>query len=139
MGIQKLAALLGVAAKPLNPAFGVERPRLVAKIDEAACIGCAKCIPPCPVDAILGTSKHLHTVITTECTGCELCIAPCPVDCISMQAAISNTWTHEDATRSRRRYQAKIQRLNRLETEKAERLQRQKQLLNKLKQTKTAF
>ena len=138
-GIQKLATLLGVAAKPLSPEFGVERARLVAKINEAACIGCTQCIPPCPVDAILGASKHMHTVIASECTGCELCIAPCPVNCISMEPADSQAWSNADALRSRQRYQAKVQRLHRLETEKAERLQRQKTLLAKVKQTKTSF
>jgi Na+-translocating ferredoxin:NAD+ oxidoreductase subunit B len=69
---------------PLNPANGIEAPPLVAVIDEAACIGCVKCLPPCPVDAIVGARKQMHTVITALCTGCELCIAPCPVDCISM-------------------------------------------------------
>jgi len=139
IGIEKLAGLLNVAAKPLSAEFGVERPRLVAQINEAECIGCTKCIPPCPVDAILGASKHMHTVITTECTGCELCIAPCPVNCISMHPAPSATWTNEDATRSRARYQAKTLRLKKLETEKAERLQRQKELLAKAKQTKTSI
>lgn len=57
----------------------------VAVIDERHCIGCTKCIPPCPVDAIVGSSKHMHTVIAAECTGCGLCVTPCPVDCISMQ------------------------------------------------------
>jgi len=139
IGINKLSALLGVTAKPLDPKFGLERPRLAAYINEADCIGCTKCIPPCPVDAILGASKQLHTVITDECTGCELCIAPCPVNCISLQPAIPDSWNNEDAERSRLRHQAKIQRINRLETEKTERLQRQKELLIKVKQTKTRF
>lgn len=82
--ITSLAALLRRAPLPLNPANGVEGPALVALIDEAACIGCAKCLPPCPVDAIIGARKQMHTVIAAICTGCELCIAPCPVDCISM-------------------------------------------------------
>jgi Na+-translocating ferredoxin:NAD+ oxidoreductase subunit B len=82
--IAALAALLHREALPLNPANGVEAPPLVALIDEAACIGCAKCLPPCPVDAIIGARKQMHTVITALCTGCELCVAPCPVDCISM-------------------------------------------------------
>lgn len=82
--IAALAALLRRAPLPLNPANGVEGPACVALIDEAACIGCAKCLPPCPVDAIIGARKQMHTVIAALCTGCELCVAPCPVDCISM-------------------------------------------------------
>jgi len=82
--IADLAALLSRDALPLNPANGFEGPLLVALIDEAACIGCAKCLPPCPVDAIIGARKQMHTVIAALCTGCELCVAPCPVDCISM-------------------------------------------------------
>ena len=82
--IAALAQLLGRAALPLNPANGAEAPPLVAQIDEDACIGCARCLPPCPVDAIVGAHQHMHTVLLESCTGCELCIAPCPVDCIVM-------------------------------------------------------
>ena len=82
--IDALATLLGRAPLPLNPANGVEGPELVAQIDEEACIGCARCLPPCPVDAIVGASKQMHTVVLALCTGCELCVAPCPVDCIAM-------------------------------------------------------
>src|SRR5450432_992823 len=82
--ITALANLTGHRALPLNPANGAEGPPLVAHIDEQACIGCAKCLPPCPVDAIIGAQKQMHTVLLTLCTGCELCIAPCPVDCIRM-------------------------------------------------------
>lgn len=82
--ITALAALMGRDPLPLDPAHGAEGPPLVARIDEAACIGCAKCLPPCPVDAIIGARKQLHTVLLALCTGCELCIAPCPVDCIAM-------------------------------------------------------
>ena len=84
-GVQKLAELLGVEAKPLNAEHGLPKPKSVAFIDEATCIGCTLCIQACPVDAILGAAKQMHTVIASECTGCELCVAPCPVDCISMQ------------------------------------------------------
>jgi electron transport complex protein RnfB len=83
--IEALARLLGREYLPLNPANGVESPPLVAWIDEERCIGCARCLPPCPVDAIVGASKYLHTVIVERCTGCELCLAPCPVDCIEMR------------------------------------------------------
>ena len=82
--IAALAQLLGHPVLPLNPANGAEGPPLVAQIDEEACIGCAKCLPPCPVDAIVGAHRQMHTVILALCTGCELCVAPCPVDCISM-------------------------------------------------------
>ena len=83
--IHALAELLGREFLPLNPANGVESAARVAWIDEARCIGCARCLPPCPVDAIVGAAKYLHTVIADRCTGCELCLAPCPVDCIEMR------------------------------------------------------
>ncbi|MDS4026971.1 MAG: electron transport complex subunit RsxB [Candidatus Contendobacter sp.] len=79
-----LADLLGRDPPPRNAADGVEQPKMVAVIDEQRCIGCTLCIQACPVDAILGAAKHMHTVIARECTGCELCVAPCPVDCIQM-------------------------------------------------------
>ena len=85
-GVAALAALLGRTAKPLDPANGSEGPPLVALIDEDICIGCTKCIQACPVDAIVGAAKRMHTVIAVECTGCELCLAPCPVDCIELVA-----------------------------------------------------
>ena len=82
-GIHKLAALLGTEFKP----FGGEtvvKPKSVAVIDEETCIGCTLCIQACPVDAIVGAAKQMHTIIAAECTGCELCVPPCPVDCILM-------------------------------------------------------
>jgi Na+-translocating ferredoxin:NAD+ oxidoreductase subunit B len=129
--IAKLAALLNKPVKPLNPAFGEHRPRMLAVIDEAECIGCCKCIPPCPVDAIIGAAKQMHSVITSLCTGCELCIAPCPVDCISMQPA-DLPWTETEATLSRQRHYARNQRLTALEEEKIQRLNRQKEMLKSL-------
>jgi electron transport complex protein RnfB len=83
-GVAQLAVLLGRSAKRLNPEFGEYTPPRVALIDEDTCIGCTKCIQACPVDAIVGASKRMHTVIASWCTGCELCIPPCPVDCIVM-------------------------------------------------------
>lgn len=84
-GIQALADLLGVEPMPLNPENGAEKEApTVAWIDEDVCIGCTRCIQACPVDAILGAAKQMHTVIKDECTGCELCVEPCPVDCIYM-------------------------------------------------------
>jgi electron transport complex protein RnfB len=84
--IDALAKLLDRPALELNPANGIETPRKVAFIDESRCIGCARCLAPCPVDAIVGAAKHMHTVLSDHCTGCELCLAPCPVDCIEMRA-----------------------------------------------------
>lgn len=84
-GIRHLADLLGREFKPLDETHGVEKPKAVAYIDEQTCIGCTLCIQACPVDAIVGAAKQMHTVVDPLCTGCELCVAPCPVDCISMQ------------------------------------------------------
>ena len=81
-GVKKLAELLGVEPKDLT---AEPRAKAVALIDENTCIGCTLCIQACPVDAILGSAKHVHSIISSECTGCELCLAPCPVDCITME------------------------------------------------------
>lgn len=85
--IAALADLLGAEPRPLDPAHGAPLPRSVAFIRETECIGCTKCLPACPVDAIVGATRQLHTVIAELCTGCDLCIDPCPVDCIEMVAA----------------------------------------------------
>jgi electron transport complex protein RnfB len=83
-----LANALNRDYKPVDPKFGVTPTQpVVAWIDEPACIGCTKCIQACPVDAIVGASKFMHTVIAAQCTGCELCIPPCPVDCIELRPA----------------------------------------------------
>ncbi|WP_435627298.1 electron transport complex subunit RsxB [Candidatus Ferrigenium straubiae] len=82
-GIRKLADLLGVEFKPFGSGT-VLKPKAVAFIDENLCIGCTLCFQACPVDAIAGAAKQMHTIIASECTGCELCVEPCPVDCISM-------------------------------------------------------
>ncbi|HKV96514.1 MAG TPA: RnfABCDGE type electron transport complex subunit B [Gammaproteobacteria bacterium] len=89
--IQALAEIAGQRFAPLDPAVGVFTLGTVAFIDEALCIGCTKCIQACPVDAIVGAPKQMHTVIEALCTGCELCVAPCPVDCIYMQPARGTT------------------------------------------------
>ena len=93
-GIRALADLLGREPKPLNPEFGEEKPKTVVLIDESRCIGCTLCIQACPVDAIVGAAKLMHTVIASECTGCDLCLPPCPVDCIDIIAieADIKTW-----------------------------------------------
>jgi len=77
-----LADLLGKDPVPLES--GEDKPKALAVIDEEECIGCTLCIQACPVDAILGAAKQMHTVIASECTGCALCVAPCPVECIHM-------------------------------------------------------
>jgi electron transport complex protein RnfB len=82
--IRKLSELLGVEFKPLNAEHGQPKPKSVALIDENLCIGCTLCLQACPVDAILGAAKQMHTIVASECTGCELCLSPCPVDCIAM-------------------------------------------------------
>jgi electron transport complex protein RnfB len=111
--IAALAALLGREPLPLNPHNGCEGPELVARIDEAACIGCAKCLPPCPVDAILGAQKQMHTVMLALCTGCELCVAPCPVDCITMvpRAAAPQAPAAPTPAENRARYESRNARL----------------------------
>ena len=83
-GIRSLADLLGIEPMPLNPENGEQASPTVAVIDEQACIGCTLCIQACPVDAIVGATKLMHTVIEEECTGCDLCLPPCPVNCIAM-------------------------------------------------------
>ncbi|MFT7288766.1 MAG: electron transport complex protein RnfB [Halieaceae bacterium] len=84
-GIQALADLLDVEAPPLDEEHGEESATAVAYIIEEDCIGCTKCIQACPVDAIVGAAKQMHTVVAAECTGCDLCVEPCPVDCIEMR------------------------------------------------------
>jgi electron transport complex protein RnfB len=84
-GIAALAHLLGREVLPLDPACGTDEDPGVAFIDAAECIGCARCLPPCPVDAIIGAPRFLHTVLESACTGCELCVEACPVDCIELR------------------------------------------------------
>ena len=113
--ILDLAALLGVPALPLDHACGVHKPPAVAAIEEETCIGCTLCIQACPVDAIVGAAKLMHTVIAEQCTGCELCIPPCPVDCIRMVETTLNTREERRsaAERARSRYLARNERLAR--------------------------
>ncbi len=85
----------------------------VALIDEARCIGCMRCIDACPVDAIVGASGLMHTVVTKLCIGCDLCLPPCPVDCIDMVPAQA-TWTEADARAAKRRAARRKQRLTNL-------------------------
>jgi len=125
-GIAKLAALTGRQVLPLNPANGTEQALRVAIIDESLCIGCTLCIQACPVDAIVGARRRMHSVCAEWCNGCDLCIAPCPMDCIVMvPVQPAREWTEADAHESRGRYMARRQRLA------AERKAREDQLLIK--------
>ena len=126
-GVARLAALLGKPVIPINPVHGLERERPVAVIDESACIGCTLCIQACPVDAIVGAAKQMHTVIASLCTGCDLCVPPCPVDCIDMQAATPGrtgwaAWSQTDADAARARHDARTSRLQREKQENDARL-----------------
>jgi H+/Na+-translocating ferredoxin:NAD+ oxidoreductase subunit B len=127
--IRALSILLGRAPLPLNPANGVEGPALVAQIDEDRCIGCAKCLPPCPVDAIVGARKRMHTVLVDLCTGCELCVAPCPVDCIVMlpRSALPRPSAEPAAPENRARFEARNVRIERRAQTHAELLAARKQ------------
>jgi Na+-translocating ferredoxin:NAD+ oxidoreductase subunit B len=118
--ISELAVLLGRPVLPLDPDCGIEAPPLVAWIDEPACIGCARCLPPCPTDAIVGARKRLHTVIAADCSGCELCVPACPVDCIHMvpapglaAAPLAREAVAERALHFRRLYESRRERLAR--------------------------
>jgi len=108
--IATLAALTGRPAIALDRTCGLPGPLTVARIDETACIGCTLCIDACPVDAIVGAAKRMHTVLPALCTGCELCVPPCPVDCIAMLPA-GRAWSPEDARATRDRYVARNRRL----------------------------
>jgi electron transport complex protein RnfB len=126
-GIARIAELLGKPVIPINPVHGLERERPVAVIDESACIGCTLCIQACPVDAIVGAAKQMHTVIASLCTGCDLCVPPCPVDCIDMQAATPGrtgwaAWSQADADAARARHDARTSRLQREKQENDARL-----------------
>jgi electron transport complex protein RnfB len=126
-GIARLSHLLGRPVIPLNPDNGVERPRAVAVIDESLCIGCTLCIQACPVDAIIGAAKQMHTVLRELCTGCDLCVAPCPVDCIAMSNVTEEktgwtAWSQAQADAARERHDFRARRLQREKKENDERL-----------------
>jgi Na+-translocating ferredoxin:NAD+ oxidoreductase subunit B len=134
--IDALARLLDRSSKRLNPAYGAESPPLVALIDEDRCIGCAKCLPACPVDAIVGAQRFMHTVIAAQCTGCELCLPPCPVDCISLVpvrdatgAAVASTNPSELATQARenrRRFAGHVERRERIRAQREQLIEARK-------------
>ena len=117
--ITQLAVLLDRPPRPLDPACGSEGPPRVAWIDESACIGCARCLPPCPTDAIIGARKRMHTVVAANCSGCELCLPACPVDCIHMVPApglpaesLPPVVVAERAVHFRALYESRLERLS---------------------------
>ena len=117
-GVARLAAITGQAALPLSTQHGVEGPLRLARIDEAACIGCTLCVEVCPVDCVIGAPKVLHGVVEPLCTGCELCLPVCPVDCISMYAVDAaktgwSAWSAVHAAQARERYASHRHRIER--------------------------
>lgn len=126
-GVARLAHVLGKKVIPINPVNGIERPRPVAFIDEALCIGCTLCIQACPVDAIVGAAKQMHTIVSDLCTGCDLCVAPCPVDCIAMIEVTPgktgwDAWSQAQADAARERHDFRTARLQREKEENDARL-----------------
>ena len=126
-GVARLARITGQPALPLNAQHGTEGPRQIAIIDESWCIGCTLCIKACPTDAIVGSNKHMHTVIEPWCTGCELCIPVCPVDCIALENVTGErtgwaAWSQGEADTALSRYEARKVRLVRESGEHDERL-----------------
>jgi len=125
-GIERLSSVTGRPVIRLNPVNGLERPRAVAYIDAALCIGCTLCIQACPVDAIVGAAKQMHTIVPDLCTGCDLCVNPCPVDCIVMYPVTETTgwqaWTAQQASDARERHDFRTMRLRRERAENDARL-----------------
>ena len=143
-GIRLLAKHLGVEAKALNTAHGEESTPKVAEIVEADCIGCAKCIQVCPVDAIIGAQKFMHTIIGSECTGCELCVAACPVDCIRLNEVgqddprrdgMDTKVRQQIARHAKYRYIARQNRLHGKKMEQNAQAQKKRQALQALRQS----
>ncbi|HEY5800354.1 MAG TPA: electron transport complex subunit RsxB [Burkholderiaceae bacterium] len=126
-GIARLAGVLGRKVIPLNPVNGVERQRPLAVIDEAICIGCTLCFQACPVDAVIGAPKLMHTIVPQLCTGCDLCVPACPVDCIYMLPITPgrtgwDAWSQQQAVDARARHDFRLQRLEREKRENDARL-----------------
>ena len=124
-GIDRLARITGRPSQPLDPQFGTEQARVLARIDEAWCIGCTLCLDACPTDAILGAHKRMHTVIAEHCTGCELCLPVCPVDCIALENASGErtgwqAWSEAEAANAQARYQRRLARRSPAEKREAQ-------------------
>lgn len=119
--ITALADVLARQPLPLDPLYGAQTPRVVALIDESQCIGCRKCIDACPVDAIVGCRKQMHTILAQECSGCGLCLPPCPVDCIVLNPiaiprdpdSLWSEYTRSETLRWRLRHESRAERLAR--------------------------
>lgn len=126
--LERLAQLTGRPPRPIDPECGAEGPPEVALIDASRCIGCARCLPPCPVDAIVGAQRQMHTVLVELCTGCQLCIAPCPVDCITLvpRETARPATPEPRAADNLRRYEAHVGRRERREHERLARLAERK-------------
>lgn len=122
--LKKLGDIMGIETTPFENNLKIRAPS-IAVIREDDCIGCTKCIQACPVDAIIGTGKHMHTVISHECTGCGLCVEPCPVDCIDI---IPQAMPIYDKKLALARHDAHIKRQIQSTTEKAKQYQAKKQL-----------
>lgn len=119
--IDQLASLMDTEVLPLDPECGPVQPRLLARIEPEHCIGCTKCILACPVDAIIGGPKFMHTVLPSLCSGCELCVPPCPVDCIRIEPVGDQyAWTEYDAAQARERFQMRNERRTRADPEAIE-------------------
>ena len=137
--IRALAELMDVKYKPLDESYGISKPKAVAFIDEDTCIGCTFCIQACPVDAILGAAKQMHTIIEKECTGCELCLSPCPVDCITMpeiKEIIPDHIANKEANIARERNNFRILRLEREKIELSKKNIKRKLQINKRERAK---
>ena len=109
--VEELANYMGLEKKPINPECGISSSPKIFFINESECIGCGLCIPACPVDAIAGAFKFMHTIIKEECTGCELCVEPCPVDCIKVtNRPVELAWNFQKAEKSRIKFEERQKR-----------------------------
>ena len=109
--VEELANYMGLEKKPINPECGIASSPKIFFVDESECIGCGLCIPACPVDAIAGAFKFMHTIIKEECTGCELCVEPCPVDCIKItNRPVELAWNFQKAEKSRIKFEERQKR-----------------------------